>query len=72
LTERRRADQSRIIAKVGRHITSILDIDQVLVQVVHLLQGTFDYDHVGIALVEDHEVVYKVGAGSLWENPEFG
>ena len=57
---------------MGRHITSILDIDQVLVQVVNLLQGTFDYDNVGIALVEGSEAVYKVGAGSLWENPGFG
>jgi nitrate/nitrite-specific signal transduction histidine kinase len=72
LAEQRRADQSRVIAEVGRHITSILDIDQVLVQVVNLLQGTFDYDNVGIALVEGSEVVYKVGSGLLWENPGFG
>ena len=72
LAEQRRADQSRVIAQVGQRLTSILDIDQVLVQVVHLLQGTFDYDHVGIALVEGDEVVYKVGAGPLWENLELG
>ena len=71
-TERRRAEQSRVIAEVGRRVTSILDIDEVLVQVVHLLQSAFDYDHVGIALIEGDEAVYKVGAGPLWENPEFG
>ena len=69
--EQRRAEQSRVIAQVGRHITSILDIDEILVQVVHLLQGRFHYDHVGIALVEGDEAVYKVGAGPLWENPEY-
>ena len=69
-TERRRAEQSRVIAEVGHRITSILDIDEVLVQVVHLLQSAFDYDHVGIALIEDDEAVYKVGAGPWWENPE--
>jgi nitrate/nitrite-specific signal transduction histidine kinase len=71
-TERRHAEQSRVIAEVGRRVTSILDIDEVLVQVVHLLQSAFEYDHVGIALIEGNEAVYKVGAGPLWENPEFG
>ena len=72
LSEQKRAEQSRVISEAGRHITSILDIDEILVQVVHLLQNAFDYDHVGIALIEDDEAVYKVGAGPLWENPEFG
>ena len=71
-TERRRVEQARIITEVGHRVTSILDIDEVLVQVVHLLQGTFDYDHVGIALIEGDEAVYKVGAGPLWDNPAFG
>jgi nitrate/nitrite-specific signal transduction histidine kinase len=67
----RRAEQFRVIAQVGHRITSILDIDQVLIQVVRLIQQAFDYDHVGIALVEGDDVVYKVGAGALWDNPEF-
>jgi nitrate/nitrite-specific signal transduction histidine kinase len=67
----RRAEQFRVITKVGHRITSILDTDQVLVEVVRLIQQSFDYDHVGIALIEKDEAVYRVGAGALWESPDF-
>jgi len=69
--EQRRAEQFRVIAEVGRQITSIMDIDAVLNQVVHLVQKTFGYDHVAIALLEDEYAVYRVGAGRLWEDPAF-
>jgi GAF domain-containing protein/HAMP domain-containing protein len=69
--ERRRAEQFRVISEVGHQITSILDIDEVLVQLVRLVQDSFQYDHVGIALIEGDEAVYKVGAGRLWDDPEF-
>ncbi len=69
--EKRRADQFRVIAEVGRQITSIMDIDEVLDQVVHLIQKTFGYDHVAIAMIEENYAVYRVGAGRLWENPAF-
>jgi signal transduction histidine kinase len=67
----RRAEQFRVIAEVGRQITSIMDIDEVLTQVVHLIQDTFGYDHVAIALLEDDFAVYRVGAGRLWDDPDF-
>jgi nitrate/nitrite-specific signal transduction histidine kinase len=70
-TERRRAEQARVITEVGHRVTSILDIEEVLVEVVHLLQSAFDYDHVGIAMIEGDSAVYKVGAGPLWNNPSF-
>jgi signal transduction histidine kinase len=61
-----------ILAEVSRQISSILDIDQLLVQVVRLIRERFDYYHVGIGLIEGDEIYYRVGAGSLWEkNPEF-
>jgi GAF domain-containing protein/HAMP domain-containing protein/anti-sigma regulatory factor (Ser/Thr protein kinase) len=69
--EQRRAEQFRVIAEVGRRITSILDIDEVLVQVVRLIRKAFGYGHVGIALIEGDYVVYKVGAGVLWDDPQF-
>ena len=69
--EQRRAEQFRVISEVSRQITSIIDIDQVLNQVVHLIHKTFGYDHVAIATIEDEYAVYQVGAGRLWENPEF-
>jgi nitrate/nitrite-specific signal transduction histidine kinase len=69
--EQRRAEQFRVISEVGRRITSILDIDEVLVQVARLIHQTFDYYHVGIAVREEDQVVYKVGAGELWDDPQF-
>jgi GAF domain-containing protein/HAMP domain-containing protein len=69
--EQRRAEQFRVISKVGQRVTSILDIDEVLVQVVRLIRKAFDYDHVAIALIEGDEAVYKVGAGRLWDDPQF-
>ena len=69
--EQRRADQFRVISEVARRITSILDIDEVLVEVVRLIQKAFQYDHVHIGLIEGDYVVYQHGAGELWENPEF-
>jgi signal transduction histidine kinase len=56
---------------VGRHVTSLLDLDSVLHQVASLLQRSFGYDHVGIALIEEGYAAYKVGAGELWEQPDF-
>jgi nitrate/nitrite-specific signal transduction histidine kinase len=68
--EQRRAEQFRVIGEVGRQITSILDIDEVLVQVVRSIHNAFGYDVVSIALIEGDEAVYKVGAGYLWEDPD--
>jgi signal transduction histidine kinase len=67
----RRAEQFQVIAEVGRQITSIMDIDQILEQVVKLIQKAFDYEHVAIAMIENDYAVYRVGAGRLWEDPEF-
>jgi nitrate/nitrite-specific signal transduction histidine kinase len=69
--EQRRADQFHVINEVGRRIASILDVDELLVQVVQLIQQAFAYDHVGIALIENGQAIYKVGAGALWDDPEF-
>jgi GAF domain-containing protein/ligand-binding sensor domain-containing protein len=69
--EQRRAEQFRVIGESGRRITSSLDLDTVLNEVAKLVQRSFGYDHVGIALIEDGYAVYKVGAGELWEQPDF-
>jgi GAF domain-containing protein/ligand-binding sensor domain-containing protein len=69
--EQRRAEQFRVISEVGRRITSITSIDSVLQQVAELIQRAFEYDHVGIAMVEDGAAVYRVGAGKLWESGDF-
>ena len=69
--QQRRAEQFQVIAEVGRQITSIMEIDQVLEQVVKLIQKAFGYDHVAIAMLDGDYAVYQVGAGRLWEDPKF-
>ena len=69
--QQRRAEQFQVIGEVGRQITSIMDIDQVLEQVVKLVQKAFAYDHVAIAMLEGSFAIYQVGAGRLWEDPKF-
>ncbi len=64
-TEQRRSEQFRVIGEMGRSITSILNVDDLLHQMTHLIQSTFDYYHVGIGLIIDDEVVYQVGAGPM-------
>ena len=61
----------RILTEISQQITSILDINELLTEVVRLIQRSFNYYHVGIGLVEKDEVVYRVGAGELWDNPDF-
>ena len=61
----------RILTEVSQQITSILEIDDLLTRIVRLIQQTFDYYHVGIGLIEEDKVVYRVGAGALWDDPEF-
>jgi ligand-binding sensor domain-containing protein/GAF domain-containing protein/two-component sensor histidine kinase len=69
--EQRRAEQFRVIGEVGRSLASILDVKELLEEIVRLVQKTFGYDHVGLALIEGDEAVYRVAAGKLWEDPEF-
>ena len=61
----------RILTEVSQQIISILEINDLLERIVRLIQSTFDYYHVGIGLIEGDEVVYRVGAGVLWDDPEF-
>jgi signal transduction histidine kinase len=59
----------RILTEISQQITSVLDIEELLAQVVRLIQRTFNYYHVGIGLIEGEAVVYRVGAGVLWDDP---
>jgi len=70
-SEQRRAEQFRVISEVGRRITSILPVGQLLEQVASIIQEAFGYYHVGIGLVEGNDVVYRVGAGVLSDHPDF-
>jgi len=69
--EQRRSEQFRVISEVGRQVTSILAVDELMAQMTRLIQEAFDYYHVGIGLIEGDEVVYKVGAGVVWDDSRF-
>lgn len=71
LLSRQEDARFHILTEVIQQITSILDINELFVQVVRLIQKRFDYYHVGIGLIEGDEVVYRVGAGALWDDPDF-
>lgn len=61
----------RILTEVSQQIASILELGDLLTRIVRLIQQTFGYYHVGIGLVEKQDVVYRVGAGQLWDDPDF-
>jgi GAF domain-containing protein/anti-sigma regulatory factor (Ser/Thr protein kinase) len=69
--ERHRFEQLRVIGEVGRQITSILDVNELLAQMVMIVQKAFNYYHVGIGLIDNDEVDYLAGAGVLWDDPAF-
>jgi GAF domain-containing protein/two-component sensor histidine kinase/HAMP domain-containing protein len=60
-TEQRRAEQLRIINEVGRRITSILTVDDLLAQTIVLIRESFQYYYASIGLIEGDEVVVKYG-----------
>ncbi len=67
----RRAEQFRVVTELGRQITSMLDIEEALERLVRLIGEAFQYYHVGIGLIEGDEVVYRYGAGELWDHAPF-
>jgi signal transduction histidine kinase/DNA-binding response OmpR family regulator/HAMP domain-containing protein len=69
--EQRRADQFQVISEVGRRMTSILDADELLWEIARLVKETLGYYLVGIGLIEGDELVFKAGAGAVWDLPDF-
>jgi len=65
------SERFNLLGEVSQRIISILELDELLTQVTRLIQQTFKYYHVGIGLIEGDEVVYRVGAGVLWDDPNF-
>jgi signal transduction histidine kinase len=69
--EQHRSEQFRLITEVSHRFTSTLELNEVMQQVVRLIQQSFGYYHVAIGMVEEDEVIYRVGAGILWDDPQF-
>ncbi len=61
-----RSDQLQASVEIGRALTSILDIDQLIWQVVELIRDRFGLYHVGLFQLEAPGLwaVYRAGAGA--------
>src|SRR3954452_25349658 len=68
--ERRRADQFQLIAEIGRLITAILSVEDLLRQAPGLIRAAFGFYHVHIGLVEGDVVTFKAGHGRWWDDSE--
>jgi len=69
--EQRRAEQFRVISEMGRHITSILTVDELLEEIVRLIRETFGYYLVTVGLIEGEEIVFKAGEKIGWPEAQF-
>jgi PAS domain S-box-containing protein len=69
--QQRRSEQFRVINEVGQRITSILAEDELLFQTVRVIHAALGWYHVAIGLIEADEVVYRAGAGELWDSADF-
>jgi len=68
-TLRRRAIQLQTIGAVGRRVSSILNLDELLSYVVKAIQNSFGYSHVDIFLVDEAQdhVVFKASSIPAFE-----
>ena len=69
--EQRRAEQFRVLGEVGARITSLLAVDELLLETVRLVKENFGYYLVGIGLIEGDEMVFRTGAGARYDDPQF-
>ena len=56
---RERAHRQELIAEISRRATTLLPLDELLLQAVTLVRASFDYFAVGILLVEGAELVLR-------------
>lgn len=70
-TEQHRAEQFRVISEVGARITSILSLDQLLVETARTIRESFGYHHVHIGMVEGERVVFKTRDAAQPEDEVF-
>jgi diguanylate cyclase (GGDEF)-like protein len=63
--ERRRADQLEAINAVARQTTAVLDVDELLTVVCHVLLEWFRVDHVAVLMVEGDTLRIRAHEGRL-------
>jgi PAS domain S-box-containing protein len=59
-----------LIDSISRRLTTILDIDRLLPEIVKLLKESFRFYNVNIGLVEGDYIVVKAGYGGYWGKPD--
>ena len=61
----RRVEQLSIVSEIGKALSTILDFDQLLEQIVEIIRDRFDYPFVHLYLVQKdtNKLVYRAGAG---------
>jgi signal transduction histidine kinase len=66
---RRRAQQLEAVSQVGRRVTSIVEMDQLLAEVVRLIREQLGYYHVHVFLVEggSNQIVLRAASGHAGE-----
>ena len=69
--QQKRADFFQTVAELSSRMSSTLDLDDALSQIVRAIRDAFDCYHVGIGLTEGEDVIYKFGAGARSDNPDF-
>ncbi len=70
--ERRRADQLEAINAVARQTTAVLDLDELLTVVCHLLLEWFRVDHVAVLMMEGETLRMRAHEGRLTPNIAMG
>ena len=46
-------------SQISRHLSAILDTDQLLTEIVPLVQRGLGYDHIGVGILEGDEIVFR-------------
>ncbi len=59
---RHRAQELEVINEIGRTVTSVLDLDTMLRQIVDVTKSRFGYYFVGIALLEGNRLLFRSGS----------
>ncbi len=61
--ERQRAKQLALVGQVSRQVAAITELETLFAQVVHLIQETFGYYHVGIFTIDEDSqlIVFQAG-----------
>ncbi|MFZ0774442.1 MAG: sensor domain-containing diguanylate cyclase [Candidatus Sulfotelmatobacter sp.] len=63
--EQQRARQLQAINAIAQQTTAVLDLEDLLARVCHLIQDAFRVSHVSLFLREDHDLVLRAHHGTL-------